>query len=172
MSRVRTVIAAAVPQAFKTWRSRNSDTYSDFEVLPSSSSELGRRERPLPPRPISSISYGSSSMRTSPERYRRDSLLNIVPEESGTPDSENGDGGTYDAEDDEHLLEEQGLYRGQCTYCHFLIYPTNHIRIVQETSSSLLACAVILSGAIHSSCGRTTQNLASLAIDTHPFRIS
>lgn len=50
---------------------------------------------------------GSSSARSSPERYRRDSLLGRVPEESAPVDE-----GPEEAEEDGFDLEERGLYIG------------------------------------------------------------
>ncbi|KAI0920622.1 hypothetical protein AcV5_010309 [Taiwanofungus camphoratus] len=67
---------------------------------------------PVPP--VQSYGYGatassgSSSLRASPERYRRDSLLGRVPEEGGPANHE----AFGEAEEDDWDLEERGFYIG------------------------------------------------------------
>lgn len=71
---------------------------------------------PVPP--VQSYGYGatassgSSSLRASPERYRRDSLLGRVPEEGGPANHE----AFGEAEEDDWDLEERGFYIGASSH--------------------------------------------------------
>lgn len=66
-------------------------------------------------------SSGNSSLRVSPERFRRDSLLGRVPEEGGPVDGEG-----ESTEEAEWELQEQGFYTGECTRCHSICV-INHV---------------------------------------------
>lgn len=100
-----------IPQA---WRSRRN---SDTSTIPTYSPEL--RNGPLHldtnSRQCSfpSSSSGPASLRGSPERYLRDSLLDRVQEETDDEPVEPADDEAGDNDDLDWELEQIGMYRGE-----------------------------------------------------------
>lgn len=126
-SRIRTAIAAAVPNA---WRTQHSSAHSNPTTVNQGPTNLNNSTDTS--RPVSfpgqldlassshfqgsqpSSSRGTSS---SPTRLRHDSFLHRVPEEEGaTPAPAEGDDEPVDEDDGDEVeweLEEMGLYRGE-----------------------------------------------------------
>jgi hypothetical protein len=135
MSRVKTVIAAAVPQAWKSWRSQQTGLPdSNFQIV---TPNKGNEPAVRPGRPLHidtgarvhssgspsgshpygyaaytnnansgrSGSAGPSSLRSSPERHRHDSHLGRVPEESGILEGDDELDEVDEEEEEEEDLE-------------------------------------------------------------------
>ncbi|KIM81974.1 hypothetical protein PILCRDRAFT_820859 [Piloderma croceum F 1598] len=123
-SRIRTVLAAAVPDRWRPQRSQTRSGSSGVVLTPTdldngtSAGGLGSLHGHLEPASSSQIypSPRGSSSSGSPTRLRHDSLLNSVPEEGGVtpppPDDDNELVNEYDEDELEWELEQMGLYRG------------------------------------------------------------
>jgi hypothetical protein len=126
-SRIRTVLAAAVPDR---WRPQRPQTRSDSSGAPTDldngtgAGGLGSLHGHLEPASSSQFypSPRGSSSSSSPTRLRHDSLLNSVPEEEGVtpppPEDDNELVNEYDEDEVEWELEQMGLYRGEHSTLH------------------------------------------------------
>ena len=115
-SRIRTIIAAAVPHNWRRLQRRDNTDESNVPA-PTASGKLGPLQDHLDttsgagPPPSSSRRNSSS-----PTRLRRDSLLDRVPEEERWDPPPTAEVEPLDEQDEEEVdweLEQMGLYRGK-----------------------------------------------------------
>ena len=135
-SKARTFMAAATPRVWNRWRSHNRHRDNDPGLNRDSTYDV------VYPRPWSGASFESTTY--SGGASRRNSHLNIVPEERASEDQVEND------DDIEWLLEERGLYKGQYTlnYNSLVVISISlsgsYTRVVAFYTFVPLSCLILL----------------------------